>query len=121
MPADVLRLRNLRFFAYHGLHTEENRLGQAFEVDLELRGDFAAAALADDPALTIDYVQVCRVVEEVVTQRRFKLVEALAENIAGAVGAAFAPVELTVRVRKPHPPVPLTFEGVEVELHRRYA
>lgn len=121
MPADVLRLRNLRFFAYHGLYPEENRLGQVFEVDLELRGDFSAAGRGDDPALTLDYVQVCRVVEEVVTQQRFKLVEALAEHIAQAVGAAFAPLELTVRVRKPHPPVPLSFEGIEVELHRRYA
>jgi len=121
MSSDVLRLRNLRFFAYHGLYPEENRLGQVFEVDLELRGDFAAAGQDDDPARALDYVQVCRVVEEVVTGQRFKLVEALAEHIARAVGAAFRPIEVVVRVRKPHPPVPLAFDGVEVELQRRYA
>ena len=121
MLTDTLRLRNLRFFAYHGLHPEENRLGQTFEVDVDLCGDFSAAGLGDDPNLAPDYVQVCRVVEEVVTGQRFKLVEALAEHIAQAVGAAFAPVEVVVRVRKPHPPVPLAFDGVEVELRRTYA
>ena len=43
MPADVLRLRNMRFFAHHGLYPEENRLGQRYEVDVDLIGDLAAA------------------------------------------------------------------------------
>ena len=52
MPQDILRLRNMRFFAYHGLFPEENVLGQHFEVDLDLYGDFAAATRSDDVELT---------------------------------------------------------------------
>ena len=55
-----------------------------------------------------------------VTGQRFGLDEALAEGIAAAVGQIFAPVELTVRVRKPHPPVAISFDGIEVEITRRY-
>ena len=47
MPNDVLRLSNMRFFAYHGLFPEENALGQNYEVDLELCGDFGRACHDD--------------------------------------------------------------------------
>lgn len=120
MTADVLRLRNMRFFAYHGLFPQEGELGQRFEVDLELCGDFSAAGQSDRIEDTLDYQRVYQMVEEVVTRRRFKLVEALAEHIAQTVGRAFAPVRLIVRVRKPHPPVAAHFDGVEVELQRIY-
>jgi len=120
MPADILRLRNMRFFAHHGLFPEENRLGQRFEVDLEIRGEFSAAGRDDDLEQTLDYPRIYALVEEVVTRRRFKLVEALAEHIAMEIGERFAPVELTVRVRKPDPPVAGHFDGIEVEIHRTY-
>ena len=32
MEKDIIRLRNMRFYAYHGLFPEEARLGQRFEV-----------------------------------------------------------------------------------------
>ena len=120
MPADILRLRNMRFFAYHGLFPEENQLGQRYEVDLEIHADLSAAGQTDDLTKTLDYPRLYALVEEVVTQKRFKLVEALAENIASQIGASFAPVDLTVRVRKPDPPVAAHFDGLEVEIHRSY-
>lgn len=120
MPADVLRLRNMRFFAHHGLFPEENKLGQRYEVDLEIHGDFTAAGQDDDLSQTLDYPRLYTLVEQVVTRRRFKLVEALAEHIASEIGAQFAPVDLIVRVRKPDPPVPAHFDGIEVEIHRSF-
>lgn len=120
MPADILRLRNMRFFAYHGLFPEENQLGQRYEVDLEIHADLSAAGRTDDLTQTLNYPRLYALVEEVVTQKRFKLVEALAENIASQIGASFAPVDLTVRVRKPDPPVAAHFDGLEVEIHRSY-
>ncbi len=120
MTADVLRLRNMHFFAYHGLFPQEGELGQRFEVDLDLHRDFSAAGQSDQVEDTVDYQRIYLLIEEVVTRRRFKLVEALAEHIAQAVGQALAPIRLTVRVRKPHPPVAAHFDGVEVELQRTY-
>jgi len=120
MPADILRLRNMRFFAYHGLFPEENQLGQRYEVDLEIHTDLSPAGRADDLTQTLNYPQLYAIVEEVITQQRFKLVEALAENIAIQIGTAFSPVDLTVRVRKPDPPVAAHFDGLEVEIHRSY-
>ena len=120
MGTDVLRLRNMRFFAHHGVFPEEGALGQRYEVDVEVHGDFSRAGQTDRLEHTVDYPRLCALVQQVVTGQRFALVEALAESIAARIGSQFAPVELTVRVRKPHPPVDLPFDGIEVEIHRRY-
>ena len=120
MENDIIRLRNMRFYAYHGLFPEEALLGQRFEVDVDLIGDFSEAGRGDDLEQSVNYADVYKIVEEAVTQRRFNLIEALAEHLAAAIGASHAPISLVVRVRKPHPPVPGDFDGVEVEIQRRY-
>lgn len=119
--SDVLRLRNLRYYAYHGLFEEEARLGQSFEVDVELRLSLAAAGAADDPQLTVDYARVVERVGAVVTGQRFGLVEALAEALATEIGENFPAVDgVVVRVRKPNPPVAADFDGLEVEIERSF-
>ena len=117
---DILRVLNMTFFAYHGLLPEEARLGQRFEVDVELGLSLAAAGSADDPALTVDYSRVYELVDAVVTGgTRFGLVEAVAEAVARAIGDAFERVDsVLVRVRKPNPPVAGHFDGLEVEIER---
>ena len=120
MAADVLRLLNMQFYAHHGLLPQEEALGQRYAVDLEIHLDTGPAGRADDLALTVDYPALYRIVEDVVVHRRFKLLESLAEHIATEIGQAFPPIDLTVRVRKLHPPVPAHFDGVEVEIRRSY-
>jgi len=120
MTDDVLRLRNMRFYGYHGLFPEEKTLGQLFEVDVELVRDLSAAGKTDDPDKTVDYVAIYRLVEEAMTGQRCKLVEALAERIADRVGGTCQPVDVLVRVRKPNPPVQAHFDGLEVEIRRTY-
>ncbi len=110
----------MRFFARHGLYPEERELGQRFEVDLEVRGDFSSAALDDDQEQLVDYTRLYEAVRQVVMGQQFKLVEALAEQIARAIGRSFAPIDLTVRVRKPDPPLDAHFDGIEVEIQRSY-
>ncbi len=120
MPADILRLKNMRFFAYHGLFPEENTLGQFYEIDLDIYYDLSVAGQTDFVEKTINYPDVYRLVETIVTQERFKLVEALAEHIAQRIGQHFAPITIQIRVRKPNPPIAAHFDGIEVELNRSY-
>jgi dihydroneopterin aldolase len=68
--------------------------------------DFEAAAARDDLDQTVDYEQVYRMVQEIVTQNRFYLIERLAYLIARRVQETFAGVaSVEVTVRKPNPPV----------------
>ncbi len=120
MSGDVLRLRNMRFFAHHGLFPEETTLGQQYEVDLELIRDLSVAGMTDDVEQTLNYPEVYDLVARTMTAKRFKLVEAIAEHIARDIGERYAPIDLVIRVRKPNPPVNAHFDGVEVEIRRSY-
>lgn len=107
----------MAFYGYHGLFEEEAKLGQKFEVDVEIYGNFRGLAHNDTPQ-AVDYPRVCKIVEQVVTGERFGLVEALADRIADVLQSELGLSKLLVRVRKPNPPVPVNFDGVEVEVRR---
>ncbi len=117
MGSDVLRLRNMVFYAYHGLFPEEEKLGQRFEVDVEIYGNFQGYAHSGGEG-AVNYPQVYEAVEEVVVGERFGLVECLADRIAEVVQARFGLEQLVVRVRKPNPPLAGHFDGIEVEVRR---
>ena len=118
---DILRLKNMRFYGYHGVLPEEKRLGQWFEVDLEVRTDLQKAGLSDQLEDTLDYSGLLKLVQKVVTGENVNLIETLAERIAQKIAEGFSARELTVRVRKPNPPSPADFDGAEVEIHRVYS
>lgn len=120
MPEDTLRIRNLCFYGYHGLFPEEGKLGQRFEVDVEIPGDFKGLAEQEDLARTVDYPQVVSLTESVVTGERFGLVEALADRIAEVLMGRLGLKRVVVRVRKPNPPVAAQFDGIEVEVRRGF-
>lgn len=115
---DVIRLLGMEFYGYHGVFEAEQELGQRFEVDVELHVDLKAAADADDIDITLNYVDVYTVVKEIVEERVFNLIEALAETIANEILQGFAVEGVTVRVRKPHVSLGGLLRTVEVEVER---
>ena len=52
---DKMTLKGMRFFGYHGVFPEENKLGQQYIVGLELKLDLSDAAQTDDLAYTVNY------------------------------------------------------------------
>ena len=114
-----LRLHDLRFFGHHGVHPEEQVLGQEFQVDVEL--ELPLPADPDSPEDSLDYVEVFKLVEETVEQERFMLIEALAAEIVHRIGEHFTPLLVTVRVRKPHPPIAGQLDSVEVEVAKSFS
>lgn len=118
MPSpDIIRIKNAIFYAYHGVARDEQNLGGKFEVDLELRGDLSAARASDSLKRTIDYEAVYAFILKTVTEKKFYLLEALANTIAEGLLKEFPAINsLTVRVRKPHPPVKGVVDCVEVEV-----
>ncbi len=106
-------LQGMHFHGYHGVFAEEARLGAAFVVDLELEGAFTEE---DDLSGTVDYGRVYAQVRAIVTDERFRLIEALAARLGHAVLASEPLVQsLLVRVHKPHAPLPGLVEDVIVE------
>jgi len=119
MSKDKIILEGMEFYGYHGVLPEERTLGQRFIVDLELAFDLRRPGAADDPVLTVDYAAVLAAVKEIVEGRPRRLIESLAEVIAGAVLDRFPVEEVLVRVKKPQAPVPGRFAWMAVEIRRR--
>jgi len=119
---DKMILKGMRFYGYHGVFPEENRLGQQFYVDLELVMDMNKAAETDDLQYALDYSALHAYIKGIVEGPPFKLIEALTAHVACRVLEHYTMVnEVTVRVTKPHPPFDVHFEGVTIEMHRKRA
>ena len=116
----VIRIRNAVFYAYHGVMEDEQNLGGKFELDVEMEGDFSAAAETDSLKGTVDYEQVYKFIRSTVLEKKYYLLEALAHVIASGLLREYGPIEqVTVRIRKPHPPVRGVVDYVEVETTER--
>jgi dihydroneopterin aldolase len=119
---DKIKLAGMEFYGYHGVFPEENKLGQRFYVDAELVMPLEKPGKSDQLEDTINYAEVFFVIKEIVEGRKYKLIEALAENIASELLHTYTSInEVTVRVIKPHPPVNVHFEGVTMENNRKRA
>lgn len=117
---DRMKLQRMVFFGYHGVFPEENKLGQQYIVDLDLRLNLSRAAETDDVADTVNYADIHALVKQIVQGAPVKLIETLAANIASAILGTYTSInEATVSVTKPHPPFDIVFDGVVVEIRRQ--
>jgi dihydroneopterin aldolase len=118
---DKIRLVGVQFYAYHGAVEEERTLGQVFEVDVEVSGDFSRRDEgSDDLHWTVDYTLLYRAVSEIFMSENYQLLETCASVLANGLLSRFARVdEAVVRVRKPHVPMGGVLRHVEVEVLRR--
>jgi len=116
-PGKVV-LSGLEFHGRHGVYAEEERFGARFVVDLELEWDFTG--LTDHLDSTVNYAAVYDSVRHEVTEKRYHLIEYLAEELAARVLREHARVQrVTVRVHKPHAPIPGIFRDVYAEVTRQ--
>jgi len=113
----AIRIRNAVFYAYHGVMKDEQNLGGRFEIDVDLYGDFLPAAESDSLKKTVDYEKVYAFVASTVLEKKYFLLESLAHIIARGLLREFFNLEVvSVRIRKPHPPVRGVVDYVEVEI-----
>lgn len=117
--SDRILVERIAVFARHGVLPEETRLGQRFYISLDCALDLGPAGRSDDVARTVSYADLTTIAVAVATERRFDLIEALAEAIAAAILARFAAIRaITVRVDKPSAPIPAILDGVAVAITR---
>ncbi len=111
-------LKGLEFYGRHGARPEEHRLGARFVVDVEMEVDFEGQG--DRLEATVDYAAVYAEVAEAVQNKRFYLIEALADHLAERIWARFSALSaLKVRVHKPQAPIPGVFRDVYAEVEKR--
>lgn len=110
----------MQFYGYHGVFPEENRLGQRYNVDIQIHVPLEKAGKSDDMNDSIDYGHVYEVVKEIVEGEPKDLIEAVAETIALKLFETFSLLEAClVRITKPDPPIPGHYDSVAVEIYRK--
>ena len=109
----------MEFYGYHGVFSEETKLGQRFTVDLTVSLDLKKAGETDELEYSVNYAELYNVCKGIVEGKPFKLVEAVAEKIAAEILESFPMVEETkIKVIKPDPPIPGHYQSVAVEITR---
>ena len=113
---DKIVLSGLEFFGRHGVFAEEGKLGGRFIVDVEMFADLAGVLRLED---TVNYAAVFEIVKLEATERRYDLIEALANQVAVSILEEHTKLaRVIVRVHKPHAPIPGVFRDVVVEVDR---
>lgn len=113
----IVRIKNAVFYAYHGALKEEQSIGGKFEADVEMHFDFSAAAENDELEKTINYVDVYKIINDLIHKKRFNLIETLATEIADNLLLKIPLIEkLTVRIRKNSVPIGGLIDSVEAEV-----
>ena len=103
--SDRIGLEGMRFYGFHGVNPEERVLGQEYLVDLIVEMDLSRAGRTDRLEDTISYAHIYRAVRDVMEGEPRNLLEAAAQSVADRILSEFPVDSVSIRVKKPHPPI----------------
>lgn len=118
---DCIKIRQLEIFAYHGCNEEEKINGQKFYVDADLYTDVRTPGISDALDDTVNYSKACKYINKFMTENRFDLIEAVAEQVTRGLLKEFPKIKgIELTVNKPNAPIKLPFGNVAVTVRRRW-
>lgn len=113
-------LKELRFFAHHGVGKQETRVGNEFTIDLRIKTDIARAMRTDNVDDTVSYADIYEVIKQEMNIPS-KLLEHVVGRIAHRLFRDFPTIEaLELKLYKRNPPMgaDIAAAGVEVCCNR---
>ena len=117
--ADLIEIKGIKSFGYHGVLESEKVTGQDFYVDVVLEVDLSRASVSDNVADTINYAEVTDLVVREITGAPVSLIEKLAGNIADRIKATYPQAAtVSVTVHKPQAPVNAQVKDISVTINR---
>src|SRR2546423_14925460 len=94
----TIELKNLRFFADHGMYLEEIKVGNEFEVDITIVCKSPKKEITSLDQ-TVNYVEIYRIIQEEFQIRRH-LLETCAMKMAEKIQDQFTDIEnLVIQIR----------------------
>ena len=112
---DIVFVKDLRFKTIVGCWDWERQMPQTVSIDLDMGWDNKPAAASDDIKDALNYKDVSKRVESFVQEKKFELVEAAAEGIAGMLMDEFGMPWIRVAIHKPYAVTNSKSVGVVVE------
>ncbi|MBR5749581.1 MAG: dihydroneopterin aldolase [Prevotella sp.] len=117
LAAGYIRLRQVRFHAFHGVMPLERQVGADFLLDLRVGYPLEQAMQSDEVADTLNYAVLYDLVAREM-QQPSQLLEHVAGRIAASIGQAFPQVtSIDLELTKLNPPMGADCEGASVEIH----
>lgn len=114
----VIKVENIKVYAFHGCLDEEARIGSDYSVDITVHADLSTSVLTDDLNDTVDYVLLNKIVVEEMALRS-KLLETVGQRILDSVFKESALVNFVeVSVSKINPPIGGNVEKVTIVLSK---
>ena len=115
----IIKIKNIRVFAYHGCLKEEKKIGSDYRIDLEVKADLQNSAHTDKLSDTVDYVLLNKIVKEEMIKSSH-LLETVAKRILTRI---FSEVDLakkaTIWVSKLNPPIGGDVERVTIKMSKK--
>ncbi len=113
-------IKNLKVFAYHGVHQEEKLNGQNFILDAELETEKLKAYHTDNIKDAVNYSEVISEITKVFTKNPYNLLEKVAEQTVEHIFNTFEKViKIDLTVKKPEAPINADFEYVAIKISRK--
>jgi dihydroneopterin aldolase len=97
---DRIRIEQLEMFAQVGVTSEERGQPQRIVLNLTIWPETDFERLRDDIAHTVNYVELCRVTQELVESHEWNLIETLASTLASNLLAKFPLKAAEIEIRK---------------------
>ena len=117
--ADLIEIKGIKSFGYHGVFESEKIAGQDFFVDVSLELDLTRPSVSDNVADTVNYAEITDLVIQEVTGDRVALIEKLAGRIADRIKNTYPQiVTVSVTVHKPQAPVNAQVADISVTINR---
>lgn len=109
-------LENIRCYAYHGVGTQENIIGNEYIINLKLKVDISKATKTDEVMDTINYADVYEVVNNEMSVPS-KLLEHVCGRIVSKLFNTFPSLEeIEISLSKRNPPMGADIDTAGVTL-----
>src|ERR1700748_4001698 len=117
-PEVTIEVTGLSLFTHVGVTAAEREVGQRLLLDLRIDVGDVDATVTDRVEDTVDYAEVCDVVNLVAQQRSYKTLERLCAAIADRLIEQYDVQAVWVKASKPEPPLAFVVTEVSVEVWR---
>ena len=115
---DIIRLNNIEIYAFHGVKPEEKKLGQIFQIDVDIFVN-KLSSISDSIDDTIDYEKISKLITDNFNKSKYNLLETIAEKISDKILQIPKIIEVKIRIRKPSVSLNSICRSVEIEISRK--
>ncbi len=114
---DIIFLRELKVTTLIGIYEREKLVAQTLQLDLDIALPNSRACQTDDIKDALDYADVAKHIQSVLSEGHFSLLETLAEHIAQIILKDFNAPWVKVSVAKLQAIRDCRMVGVSIERH----